>query len=135
MLKKSCRYCGRIHVRGHVCDKKPKREERTKKHDKFRNTKAWQRKREAVRKRDLFMCRVCKDLGEINTRALEVHHIIPIKFDYERRLDETNLITLCPYCHERAERGELVRNYLFKLVKESEKEGGVWHDRQNPHPY
>ena len=42
-------------------------------------------------------------------KELEVHHIVPIEEDYSKRLDETNLITLCRYHHELAEKNTIPR--------------------------
>ena len=55
----SCKYCGKVHKLGEVCKHKPKRKTKEKLYDKFRNTYAWRQKREAIKKRDFFMCRLC----------------------------------------------------------------------------
>ena len=40
-------------------------------------------------------------------KGLSVYHIAPLSEDWERRLDETNFITLCALHHDMAERGRL----------------------------
>ena len=42
-------------------------------------------------------------------KELEAHHIIPLEEDYNKRLDGDNLITLCRYHHELAEKGGISR--------------------------
>ena len=49
-------------------------------------------------------------------KELEVHHIIPIEEDYSKRLDDTNLITLCRYHHELAEKKEIPGEELLEIV-------------------
>lgn len=49
-------------------------------------------------------------------RGLSVHHIVPLSEDYERRLDAGNLITLCRFCHAKAEHGGILRARLFELA-------------------
>ena len=59
-MLKSCKYCGRIHDSKHICSHKPIRNKYKKtEEDKFRNTKAWQRKREYIKDRDKRLCQVC----------------------------------------------------------------------------
>lgn len=42
--------------------------------------------------------------------------IVPLKVDYDRRLDNDNLITLCRYHHEAAERGRISRQELATMT-------------------
>ena len=42
---------------------------------------------------------MCKDKGVI-TVATEVHHIIPLSIDFNKRLDDDNLMALCVSCHD-----------------------------------
>ena len=44
------------------------------------------------------MCELCKKNG-IKKCGNEVHHIIPIEKDWNKRLDYDNLILLCSDCH------------------------------------
>lgn len=93
--------------------------------DKFRWTKAWQKKRKEIKSRDKFLCQVCirklyNTIKKYNYNDLEVHHIVPIKEDYELRLEDSNLITVCEYHHELAEQGVIPREELLAIVKEQE---------------
>ncbi len=87
--------------------------------DKFRSTQSWKRKAAGILERDFHCCRVCLKAGLLNNRELSVHHIIPLSADYEKRLDEDNLITLCRFHHEQAERGIISKRELLKLAAES----------------
>ena len=128
MPLKSCKYCGRIHKKDFVCPMKPKRNKyKTSEADKFRWTKAWQRKREEVKRRDKFLCQICirklyNTIKKYNYNDLEVHHIVPIKEDYELRLEDSNLITVCEYHHELAEQGTIPRDELLSIVEEQEED-------------
>lgn len=44
------------------------------------------------------LCEICKK-KKIIKQGREVHHIIPIETDWNKRLDYDNLILLCPDCH------------------------------------
>ena len=41
---------------------------------------------------------------------------MPIEEDYNKRLDDNNLITLCRYHHKMAETGEIPREELQEMV-------------------
>lgn len=120
-MQKSCPYCGRIHPIGAVCVKKPPRIRRRDESDaaSYRNTGNWRRTRDAAKRRDLYICRVCLDRGEWNPiyRYIEVHHIIPIAENEMLRDELDNLITLCKRHHEDAEAGIIDRDYLRRLAK------------------
>lgn len=125
-MLKSCRYCGRVHPKGYECPKKPAPQKRTKmetEQNKFRSKNSWTKKSKAVRRRDGFLCQVCIR-GLYNPEriyqagGLEVHHIIPLKNDYNLRLDDENLITLCKKHHEMAEAGEIPTALLKRIAKE-----------------
>ena len=120
-MLKSCSYCGRIHKRGERCPSKPSIKKQTTYIDKFRWTKAWKDKREHIKERDKYLCQVClrnlyNTQQQYNMNHLEVHHIIPIAEDYNKRLDDDNLITLCRYHHELAEKHEIHANELRGFI-------------------
>lgn len=123
-MLKSCPYCGRIHSKGYVCPNKPKKTKKTTQIDRFRWSTIWKHKREVIRQRDLHLCRLCA-IGDNYERVcqynsdVEVHHITPLIEDYNLRLDDDNLICLCKYHHELAEKGEIRREKLRDLAKES----------------
>jgi 5-methylcytosine-specific restriction endonuclease McrA len=49
-------------------------------------------------------------------QKLEVHHITPIVKNWQKRLEDSNLITLCVPCHKKAELGEIGKRDLLKIV-------------------
>ena len=57
---KSCVYCGRVHSTSTVCPRKPMKKvfKKITEKDKFRSTKAWQIKREDIKRRDRYMCQI-----------------------------------------------------------------------------
>lgn len=72
-----------------------------------RGGRPWRRKREAVLKRDGYLCQPCKRAGRI-TEATEVDHVVNLA---EGGTDDaTNLQGICTECHkvktqEEAQRG------------------------------
>jgi 5-methylcytosine-specific restriction endonuclease McrA len=107
----------RIHDSKYDCGKKPKRQKVANDKNKFRWSRKWREKRNSIVERDLSLCLVCRSKGKYNYNNLEVHHIIPLEEDYNKRLDDYNLITLCSDCHEQAERGEISKESLYKLLQ------------------
>lgn len=124
-MLKSCSYCGKIHDSKYVCSKRPQRKKETTEADKFRWTSIWQRKREEIKKRDLYLCQICirelyNTVTKYNTEELSVHHNIPINEDYNKRLDNNNLLTLCDYHHKMCEKGEISREEVQSIIDEQE---------------
>jgi 5-methylcytosine-specific restriction endonuclease McrA len=119
-MLKSCPYCGRIHDPHTVCSKKPIYNYPSNRHTSeagdLRHTNAWKQKSLEVRRRDKFLCRVCLSNGELNTKDLSVHHIIPINEQPELCFDNDNLITLCRQHHDEAEDGLIDRDTLRNLA-------------------
>lgn len=116
----SCKYCNSYHERSFICDKKPKKEYKRNSIRAFRSSKAWRKKSEEIRERDLFLCQLCK-LGLYGNKrytfeGLEVHHIIPISEAYELRLTNNNLITLCSSHHKMADNKQIASDELLKIV-------------------
>lgn len=75
------------------------------------------------------MCQICvrKLYGtkrQYNVDNIEVHHIVPIAEDYDKRLDDSNLICLCGRHHEQAEVGEIARVELIKIAHEQAEKYG-----------
>lgn len=52
----------------------------------------------------------------VSYKALSVHHIVPLSEDYDKRLDDDNLVTLCSGCHEAAEQGKISRDELRQMI-------------------
>lgn len=68
------------------------------KEHKFYKTKAWRLKREDILIRDNRECQMCKRNGGFGV-ATTVHHIVHLRDDWSRRLDDSNLESLCGTCH------------------------------------
>lgn len=126
-MKKACKYCGKIHEIKEICDKKPvkvfnyKKYKKDSREDKFRWTQAWQHKRDFIKARDKYLCQACLNNMQgtklrLNTERLSVHHIKSLKTDFDLRLDESNLITLCNMHHELAEKGIIPAEELIKII-------------------
>ena len=122
-MLKACSRCGRIHERGFVCmPRTTYKQERNSQADKFRNTSVWRQKSEDIKTRDMHLCRICltkqyNTVLQYNSRKLSVHHIVPLAEDYDKRLDDDNLITLCSYHHELAEHDRIPRRLLRDLAR------------------
>ena len=124
-MLKACSKCGKIHPHDFVCTANQPTSEQRKAYseaERFRGTEAWKRKARAIRKRDMQMCQCCRygihnPRIEYNSRQLSVHHIQPLETNFGRRLDDDNLITLCRYHHELAERGIISARQLAKIIE------------------
>lgn len=124
-MLKSCKYCTRIHDSKFDCGKKPQRRKQCNDKDRFRWTQAWQKKREEIKRRDNYLCQMCIRLlydthNRYTYNGLQVHHVIPLEEDFEKRLDNDSLITLCERHHEMAEKGDISRRKILDIVKEQE---------------
>lgn len=125
-MLKSCQYCGKIHDSKYICSERPKRNKTITEADKFRCTNLWQKKRKEINKRDLYLCQICirelyGTINKYNTEHLSVHHNIPINEDYNKRLDNNNLLTVCDHHHEMCESGEITREEVQRIINEQEK--------------
>ncbi|WP_286312645.1 HNH endonuclease [Romboutsia ilealis] len=65
----------------------------------FYTTKEWYRKREEIYKLYEGHCVICRALYKFNPIE-EIHHIEPLLKNYDKRLDNDNLIGLCSKCHK-----------------------------------
>lgn len=119
---KSCSKCGKIHDTKYKCNFNRTftgGEER-----KLRSQYSWTKKSQEIRERANFLCEVCKDIGEITFENIEVHHIIKVKDDKSKLLENENLICLCQEHHKQADNNEIDQDYLINLAKMREN-GGV----------
>ena len=109
MLTKLCSKCGRLMEFGSamcpVCQAKAAERHkmydthaRNQKAKQFYHSKQWIRLRDLTMARAGYQCQRCKQQGKI-TPATEVHHIVPIRVDWSRRLDAGNCIPVCHACH------------------------------------
>ena len=83
----------------------------------------WPRQRDLARQRDGYLCRWC-GAPERPGRQHHVHHVTPFREfgwiageneNYRQANRLSNLITLCPSCHRRAEEGVAVQSTLAGL--------------------
>ena len=131
-MLRSCIYCGRIHDTKYDCGKKPKQtqgsyEAKNTEEAVFRRTKAWKKESLQIRDRDHFLCQLCirslympTDSRTLNWEDISVHHIVPLKEAPDRGLDPENLISLCRYHHEMAEKNMISRKKLWEIAAEQE---------------
>lgn len=116
MLKKICR-CGKVipysMKRCPECEAKAEKKrkeniryykqttyDRDSKYNKFYKSKEWIKGRQLAIVRDHALCRDCLD-KDVITPYNTVHHIVPIKEDWSKRLDIDNIICLCESCHQK----------------------------------
>lgn len=110
--KKQCNHAGcknLIEYTQNYCDKHSKDKVETSlyayrkntggKYFKFYRSKSWINLSYLYRLKNP-CCEKCLELGLIR-KADVVDHIIEIRDDYEKRLDETNLMSLCHSCHNK----------------------------------
>lgn len=119
-MLKSCSRCGKIHDFNKTCYKNRQVRGLTDA-DKFRKTNKWHQKSLMIRERDKNLCRCClaniyDTYQTFNFNKLEVHHITPLEEDFNKRLDDDNLITLCCFHHKLADNNKISREILYKLV-------------------
>lgn len=119
-MYKSCSKCGKIHDYNKRCYKGDSFNKKNTNANKFRRTMKWTNKAEEIKEASKYLCVICLSNNVYNYKLLEVHHIEPINENYERRLDNYNLICLCNKHHREAEEGKIDREYLFKLAEERE---------------
>ena len=114
MLTKQCNRCKKVIPYGMtyckecaeiVADqRKQSKTKRTRQYDKgrdkqvraFYNSSAWIGLSRAKMQDVEYMCEEC---GEM---ATEVHHVVPVKVDWDGRYDMGNLKALCVLCHNKA---------------------------------
>ena len=117
-MYKSCSKCGKIHPKNYQCNVGrvfSGGDER-----KLRSKYSWTKKSEEIRERANHLCEVCRDKGIITYDNIEVHHIIKVKDDESRLLDNYNLVCLCQEHHKQADNNEIDKDYLFNLARKRE---------------
>jgi 5-methylcytosine-specific restriction protein A len=70
---------------------------------------AWKRVAQARRELVCYLCQTCLNQLQRLTPAKIVDHILPIHVRPDLRLELTNLQTLCPACHQRKTRSDLMK--------------------------
>lgn len=125
-MKKLCPICGKLHSLGDTCKPFVRMTDKLTEQRAFRNSTAWKKKREEIKERDKYLCVYCLRVDRVITRdSLEVHHIVKIKNYKEGRLLDENLVTLCRYHHEMAEKNVISEEELYGLVNKVEHGGGI----------
>jgi 5-methylcytosine-specific restriction protein A len=76
------------------------RNKRDKKYKDFYHSTEWIKTRMVVLIRDNGLCQHCLKKEHI-TKADMVHHIVEVKVDWNKRLELSNLISLCNSCHNK----------------------------------
>lgn len=109
-MLKTCSICGKIHDFNKTC--KSVSTKKSTLESKFRKSYKWTIKSKQIRLRDKYDTNCLYNYNE-----LEVHHIVPINEDYNLRLDDMNLITLCRYHHEMAEKQIISKKELIEIVE------------------
>lgn len=121
-MYKSCKYCGKIHDSKFDCGHKPKYKKKYNDKENFRGTTQWKKKREDIKTQDKYVCVVCLYLEkQVTINNLSVHHIVSLEEDYDLRLEDDNLITVCEYHHEQAEKKQISKEILRKLIQKHRK--------------
>lgn len=121
-MLKTCSHCG-IVSSDHICPYSKRKKKYSLAND-IRKTNKWHLKSKEIKERDNYLCRICilnlyNTVYKFNTETLETHHIIPINEDDTKAFDDFNLITLCNYHHDMADKGDIPREFLLKIVKEN----------------
>lgn len=116
-MMKTCTVCGRIHAMGNQCQ--PVRD--NSKAARFRQGRHWKNKSIEIRERDHYLCQCCiRSLYDteriLNCDLVEVHHIVPVGDNYDLRLEDSNLISLCNKHHKAAEAGKIGRDELRQWI-------------------
>ena len=120
-MYKACSKCGKIHEYNKKCYIGDGFKRKKTNASKFRATTEWTNKSIEIREASKYLCSICLENNIYNYDKLEVHHIEPLWQNFERRLDNYNLICLCSTHHKEAEEGKIDREYLFKLAEKREK--------------
>ena len=121
---KTCSYCRKIHGKEINCMAKKgyyrEKNARYKKDEyylKFIKSKQWHNKSQEIKLLDSYCCLMCKSLGLISPKYLEVHHIVKFRNDSSLGLDNSNLITLCVNHHKMADSNKIQASELYRLIK------------------
>lgn len=128
-MLKSCKYCMRVHDSKFDCGKKPTRKKiRPTKSNTFRSSQAWKDKAIEIKERDHYLCQICiRGLYGAQRRLsydnLSVHHAKKIETDWDERLNNGNLITVCDLHHRMCEDGEIPYETVKRIIDEQEKTG------------
>lgn len=128
MIYTICSECGREIPKGEKCSvctrekyKIYNKSKRDLKSTIFYNSSEWKRLRDYVYRKYSNLCLKCLIKDNKIIKANVVHHILSIETNWEKRLLEDNLITLCHTCHNRIHSGkydESKINDLYSILRE-----------------
>lgn len=92
----------------------------------FYRSAAWRKARADYLRSIGWLCEDCMDEVRAGARALErvnvatdVHHVVPLAVDWERRLDRTNFRGLCDG-HHKGKRSDFARGRAGEKVRRSD---------------
>lgn len=91
-------YCSTHKEQRKINNKQYDNQIRNQEHRSFYHSKEWKAVRLIALTRDNFICVECKKNNKI-TKAEIVDHVIELRDDYSKRLELTNLQSLCRPCH------------------------------------
>lgn len=109
-MYRSCSVCGSIHPEDKMCKRVYKKNT---KESQFRNTNAWLKKRNEIKKRDKYLCQLCLKDNVYTYDSLQVHHIISIAKDYNKRLDGDDLIHYVECIMNNRKRNNIKRRIIW----------------------
>ena len=118
MQYKACSKCGKIHPSNYKCTIGIQYNGGNER--KLRSKWAWTEKSREIREDANHLCEVCRDQGIYTYDGLSVHHIVKVKDDESKLLDNYNLICLCEEHHTQADNGEIDKDYLIRLAQQRE---------------
>lgn len=132
IIEKADKYCDkcRIEEEKKISEQKRHRNKmydrysRDKKSNAFYHSGAWVRLVNVIKIRESGLCLRCWS-NNIMTAGRIVHHIIPVKDDWNKRLDPLNCVYLCDECHSLVHKEyaksrqskERMQRILAKMVK------------------
>jgi 5-methylcytosine-specific restriction endonuclease McrA len=129
-MLKACSRCGKIHDFSFECtprNKPCRKKKEATEEQKLRNKSSWHKKSAYIRGLSYNLCAICREEGDYSYKPLEVHHIKPLReVGAGGLLEDDNLIALCVYHHQKADRGDIPRDKLLELARErtEKREGG-----------
>lgn len=105
---KQCKKCSALtrnvggYCNEHIKDKSDTTKQYDKSRDdkyvKFYNSSQWKKLRAMIISRDNGLCICCLREGIVSVADI-VHHVVETKSDWSKRLDSSNLISVCTSCH------------------------------------
>ena len=120
-MYKSCSRCGKIHDTRYKCNVGKIYQDTEER--KLRSKYSWTKKSTEIREKANYLCEICRDQGIINYDSVEVHHIVKVRDDKSKVLDDYNLLCLCPEHHRQADAHEIDIDYMLRLAKQRESAG------------